>query len=1536
MSPSNYIKNIKQTGSDSETSSSHENQHPSHNKFSKRGSRRGTRNRVYNSRNSYNNNDCEPNEKTFFNPNQRGGSRNPRIYNSNNRGNFIRGRGGGYPDNVSYLINNNNNNDFNNNSDYNKNSYFENETAGPYSINHYDNSANKSGRGSFSGGRGQNYPNNYRGNNQISYVVIEEKKEEKEESKETYKYKTTPLQNKEKKFLENYKIPESFNLCEIKSDSLFNPRNKQNEPDFYVNFDNEESNDQTSDIISNNSNFENDFDDMKNLIFEDDEQLLIKKTPILIALERKHGFMKQVLTGIFKDVKIVRKDNIYYFQGENSKNIYYAKKNLINFMERVKFPKFFKMKTADPKLAMRSILHSQYFKEVFYPIQNKYKAQNIYIQFITSFHYYNQMKLMSQRSKLFTEKLNKKPENNAFIRILLSSKKNYDLISTAEKELRSALESVNYSNEIFYFSIDLPPEKKLESTAEITKNISLKAHQENIGLRLLFTKTNEKKFLIDGFMGALYKPKKFVKTLDLANYLPVKGLCFLLDELTTNNIKLNDYGNVLIYKYFIQEEFERKVRAKGIDVKLDKQNFLLIFNKPCQYKEEINSSLADYAVDRFDIFCEIKVFDKPLNISELYLDEIYEKFFNFFRNGDQIGQLIKQRIDLLNNSEKFIRICYKKKELIRKQSMNFIFFFKMIYLKTIEFSQKKSMIMNEMKNFIEKFCLIIVKTPEKFDPKKITDDFSCFFIEMTKPEKFLFIIGNKKNIQSVREYLDSQNLSQMQKKYFQISDMFKNLEIFKKLKHNLKSKNILLKEDQLQISKNLLGFISFKEKFQDRCQKLESYLEEFQKDCFFTNKFQLLPHELEYLNMNPKILRDLENQFGVQMKLNDENARKLHFTLEHNDKNLNLFNNEIQYIKVDAIINSHSNALLNSEFQGEGINKIILIQAGLKYKLELADYIKFHKNLKETEVFTSSSGSMKTCKNIINVSTPMYNPSDPSASYKQKLELTFGNIIREAEKKEFSSIAIPFIGTGIFGLPFEEVFKALLKSAQENFFTSMQIKFLKEINICEVDLNKINEAKKLLKTFSAENSANKKESKFIWKWKDDDKIFKNYDDYINDKIDEAYEVSLKNGSCKVDIYFNIFKQPGTHKFDLIEMTVTDIAKHHAELLENKFDCWYHNNIMYSNQVSEIITMNQKNKNFSFELFLKSYIIDFEKMNQINRETNFKRELQKIEKVGEISSIKTEFNLLDYNKKIIYDNEWIKGENENFLIFTNFLDKSKNLEAHSELENIFKKKLERYSCIVYDLSQNKINALKLICLQEKVYVEGELKEKIKCDITITGAKSSLKVFKEELAKPDLPWDNTFGKSQFVNLSENEEEYKAVFNNFRKTMPNSIISIKRVQNDELYICYQNNLKRAKERKNREGMILTGKEDFEMWLWHGTSRTDPQELVETTSTGLSTQFANDSCLWGRGIYFAVNASYSDGYAFSKLTRKYLLLCKVFVGEYTKLPSDKSLRQPPYKNSSKKIMYDSVQGETGGSIIFITYENYWNYPFYLVEYQL
>ena len=123
----------------------------------------------------------------------------------------------------------------------------------------------------------------------------------------------------------------------------------------------------------------------------------------------------------------------------------------------------------------------------------------------------------------------------------------------------------------------------------------------------------------------------------------------------------------------------------------------------------------------------------------------------------------------------------------------------------------------------------------------------------------------------------------------------------------------------------------------------------------------------------------------------------------------------------------------------------------------------------------------------------------------------------------------------------------------------------------------------------------------------------------------------------------------------------------------------------------------------------------------------------------------------------------------------------------------------------------------------------------------------------------------------------------------------------------------------------------------VWHGTRGVDPTVICEDEADGLMMQFSNKGS-WGRGLYFAQNASYSNGYAHTHQSRhghslKTLIYVNLIVGDEIEHAADSSLRLCPAKEDGTG-RYHTVTGHTNGSKIYIVFENGRGYPSYLVTY--
>lgn len=182
-----------------------------------------------------------------------------------------------------------------------------------------------------------------------------------------------------------------------------------------------------------------------------------------------------------------------------------------------------------------------------------------------------------------------------------------------------------------------------------------------------------------------------------------------------------------------------------------------------------------------------------------------------------------------------------------------------------------------------------------------------------------------------------------------------------------------------------------------------------------------------------------------------------------------------------------------------------------------------------------------------------------------------------------------------------------------------------------------------------------------------------------------------------------------------------------------------------------------------------------------------------------------------------------------------------------------------------------------------------------------------------------------------LDEDSEEYQSVENHFLATLPTAEIKrIDRIQNRVLWRKY---IDKGRQMNHFEDGVLN-----EVLLFHGSGSHSP-ELIYQGDASFDLRYSRDG-MWGKGNYFAVNASYSDSYAFNTKSTampcKKMLVAWVLTGHsYYSEPTHSYL--PNRQNSSEGHVcrrYDSVNGVTGGSKVYITYDNNLAYPAYLITY--
>ncbi|NWI72748.1 PAR12 polymerase, partial [Dryoscopus gambensis] len=159
-------------------------------------------------------------------------------------------------------------------------------------------------------------------------------------------------------------------------------------------------------------------------------------------------------------------------------------------------------------------------------------------------------------------------------------------------------------------------------------------------------------------------------------------------------------------------------------------------------------------------------------------------------------------------------------------------------------------------------------------------------------------------------------------------------------------------------------------------------------------------------------------------------------------------------------------------------------------------------------------------------------------------------------------------------------------------------------------------------------------------------------------------------------------------------------------------------------------------------------------------------------------------------------------------------------------------------------------------------------------------------------------------------------------FQRTMPRAAIKrICRVQNPSLWELYQ-------WQKDLMQKTNGGKAADERFLFHGTNKKDIdaicQQNFDWRICGLH------GTVYGKGSYFARDASYSDNYCGADSHTKTMFLARVLVGEFTVGSSD--YVRPPMKDSQN--FYDSCVNNSSNPSIFVIFEKQQIYPEYLIEY--
>ena len=181
----------------------------------------------------------------------------------------------------------------------------------------------------------------------------------------------------------------------------------------------------------------------------------------------------------------------------------------------------------------------------------------------------------------------------------------------------------------------------------------------------------------------------------------------------------------------------------------------------------------------------------------------------------------------------------------------------------------------------------------------------------------------------------------------------------------------------------------------------------------------------------------------------------------------------------------------------------------------------------------------------------------------------------------------------------------------------------------------------------------------------------------------------------------------------------------------------------------------------------------------------------------------------------------------------------------------------------------------------------------------------------------------------------EEWNELQCLLKKSLPSvKLLQVIRVQNLTIWRRYS--FFKSLMSKRGHGQVN------EKLLFHGTRDTDPQTII-SSEKGFDFRYGTDECLWGKGTYFAVDASYCDSrFAYhSSGGKRQIFVARVLTGRSITLPqckANRALKEPPRISNSAQDTYDSVNGMVCRPVstqVYVVYDHDKAYPAYLLTYR-
>ena len=687
----------------------------------------------------------------------------------------------------------------------------------------------------------------------------------------------------------------------------------------------------------------------------------------------------------------------------------------------------------------------------------------------------------------------------------------------------------------------------------------------------------------------------------------------------------------------------------------------------------------------------------------------------------------------------------------------------------------------------------------------------------------------------------------------------------------------------------------------------------------------------------------------------------LHLTASDSYIKINICKGNLVQEQVDAIVNAANEDLKHIG----GLAKAILDAGGLTIQSESDAYTRIHGKVKPGAAVCLGSGNLP-CKKLIHAVGPQWNGGQHNEE--QLLYFSIFQSLEAAGKEALTSIAFPAISTGIFGVPVSICARLSLKAVQDYFQTSpnttiQNVKFilftqdaidafkpLLVSGLCGQYQGDSRQEIQVAPSIAAASSPHVSN----WQWCNDQGSFSYYSSDVSSKLTTAYQSNPK-GSFQISIRGTMYN------IDFAKMVqinhTTGYSRPIVSMLSAASDIqWVYQDgstfLPYTAEDSKALeSMYQSNSPRSLGIRGNTYTFDFNQMCQVNVSSGYKRQIDR----RQIAASAAGGNAIAEAvvEKEVEPEEELRVADGITLTLRGPFENLATAEAKvlSKLQGAVK------SQVIGSLPKNmpadlekKIrriaNKNTVMCSFEERSKQGQKHRVLKLEGIHFKLQTAVSAIQEEILTfhvnsesseeefaPPPEWVKQTKTTELFSVPQGSPEWQLVEGKFAKTMgANKVSSISRIQNTWIWKKYAFQKKRMHTKNN--GRVN------EMQLFHGTRGNDPKIIYEGED-GFDMRYGRQG-MWGVANYFAVNANYSNNYAYASANGRQMFLVKVLTGDSYNSAPDRELRMPPAKTATPhggevqmaQMKYDCVTGNTNGSQVFMTYDNDKAYPAYLITY--